>query len=333
MAPKPARPTRPTAADNAENQVPAEMPPKTGSHRSDAAIRARASHRHGIVTLGDLREIGLSERAVRDRAAGGRLRRLHRGVYATDSPTAESRWMAAVLAVGPDAVLSHRSAAALWDLAPDRRTVDVSIPAGRTRHRPGIRIHTATLADSDVTERLGIRCSALPRTLMDIAAVVDREALGRAIDRAEQLRVFDLAAVEALIRRSRGSRGVGALRAVLDGYAVPAVTRSEVERRMLAAVRRAGLAEPRVNAWIPLAGGGGYEADFLWTEAGLVVEVDGRAHHATRRAFEHDRRRDRRLALAGFETRRYAAAEVLREPARVADEVRAFLEARLAAAG
>jgi very-short-patch-repair endonuclease len=272
-------------------------------------------------------DLGLSERAVNDRVASGRLQRLHRGVFAVDRPSPAGWWMAAVLAVAGHAVLSHRSAASLWSLVPDRRApVDVTVPHGKTRSRPGIEIHrSSTLIAEDVTVRDRIPCTALPRTLLDLATVVDRRALRRTIDRAEELRLFDLTAIQRLLARSRGQRGAHLLEATIATLAGPTFTRSEAEERFLAAIERHHLPQPEINAWIPLEEGNGYSPDFLWRDARLIVEIDGRAHHARRSAFEHDRKRDRRLALAGFETRRYAASEVFEAPDRVAREVRTFL--------
>lgn len=271
--------------------------------------------------------MGLSGRAVRHRVASGRLRRLHRGVFAVDRPSPASGWLAAVLAVGDQAVLSHQSAAALWGIVQDRRaTVDVTVPAGRTRSRPGIEIHRGeALIAEDATVQDGIPCTALPRTLLDVAAVVDRRTLQRTIDRAEELRLFDLTAIQQLLARSRGQRGAHLLKTTLTAHAGPTTTRSAAEERFLAVIEDHRLPQPEINAWIPLEEGSGYSPDFLWRDAHLIVEIDGRTHHARRTAFEHDRKRDRRLALAGFETRRYAASEVFETPERVAREVAAFL--------
>jgi very-short-patch-repair endonuclease len=282
------------------------------------------------MTLAELEAIGLSGRAVRHRLATGRLRRLHRGVYAIGSPTDEARWSAAVLVGGEGALLSHRSAAALWGLCDDdRTTVHVTLPKRATRVRPSVELHSgATFTDRDRAVERGIPCTAVPRTLLGLASQVDARRLSRAVDRAEQLRLFDLAALDELLDRSAGARGVAALRALLAQYTEPTVTRSEAEERFLALVKDARLPTPAVNAWIPLPDGGGYSPDFLWRDERLIVEVDGRAYHSRRQAFAHDRRRDRRLALAGFETRRYAASEVLARPRQVAVELRAFLHPR-----
>ena len=238
--------------------------------------------------------------------------------------------MAAVLACGAAAVLSHRSAAALWGFGEARARVDISAPGRAGRSRSGIDVHRAdTLDPGDVTVRDGIPCTTPARTLLDIAAVADARTLERGVDRAEELRAFDLDALHELLGRNPRRRGRRALIEILAEYTAPTGTRSFAEERMLALIAAAGLPRPRVNAWIALSGNTGYEADFLWPDARLIVEVDGRTHHARRRAFTHDRQRDRRLALAGYETRRYAANELQSRPEQVADELRRFLSPRI----
>jgi hypothetical protein len=194
------------------------------------------------------------------------------------------------------------------------------------RARAGVAVHSgALIADRDRATRDGIPCTSLARTLLDLAAVVDGSALARAVDRAEELRAFDLAAVEEVLSRCRGRQGTGPLRRVLVDYAGPVVTRSGAEDRFLEILDRAGFALPAVNHWIPLDEGSGYRPDFLWPDVRLIVEVDSRTHHATRRAFAHDRRRDRRLALVGYQTLRYAARDLYDRPDAVVAELRGLL--------
>jgi Transcriptional regulator, AbiEi antitoxin/Protein of unknown function (DUF559) len=303
------------------------MRPGTALGRSDRAIERWSRSQHNIVTLAQLEALGLSPRAARHRAAAGRLVRIHRGVYSIGRPTVEGRWMAALLACGAGAVLSHRSAAMLWDIQDaSPGEVDVTVLTRSGRSRAGIVAHRADALDpADITHRRRIRCTSLARTLLDLAAVVDRRALERAVDRAEELRAFDLIAIQAVLERHPGRRGSRPLRGVLGGYSGPSLTRSEAEERMLALIDEAALPRPSTNAWIALENGSGYSADFLWRQPRLIVEVDGRTYHAKRKALVSDRRRDRRLALAGFETRRYAASEVIDDPDHVAAEIRAFL--------
>jgi very-short-patch-repair endonuclease len=236
--------------------------------------------------------------------------------------------MAAVLACGEGTVVSHRSAATLWGLLPDAPgRIDVTVCCATGRSHPAVVAHRSAAPAEEVTTCRGVPCTSIARTLIDLAAVVDDRALERAVDRAEELRAFDLSAVEKAIARNRGRRGVGRLRRVIAQYTGATATQSEAEERLLAALERSGLPKPELNAWIVLDGVTAYRADFLWRATGLVVEVDGRTYHAKRRTFRSDRQRDRRLALAGFETRRYDAGEVFEAPTTVTAEIGAFLSA------
>ena len=236
--------------------------------------------------------------------------------------------MAAVLACGGPAVISHRSAGALHGLVGEGSAVDVTAPRGSHRTRPGIAVHGRTLPLEDVAIEDGVPSTTPMRTLLDLAGTVDAGTLASAIARAEELRVFDLATVQQLLARMRGQPGRAALAAGIATFDAPAAAvRSGEEKRFLLAIRRARLPAPEVNVWIPLPDGDGYRPDFLWRERRLIVEVDGRRYHARRAAFEHDRQRDRRLRLLGYSTVRYAAREVARSPAAVAAEVAAFISA------
>jgi very-short-patch-repair endonuclease len=239
--------------------------------------------------------------------------------------------MAAVLACGPEAVLSHRSAAALWGLLRDqRRRADVCVPGPSTSTRPGVQQHCSlTLAESDLTTEHGIPCTTVARTLVDLGDVVNRRAVERAVDQAEVLQLFDLRAVDDALARAGPKRGAGTLRAVLADYDEPTLTDKELEERFLALCRAACLPSPSVNAWITLDDGIAYKADFLWRHEKLIVETDGRDVHTTRKAFEHDRERDQRLTLAGFTVVRFTWRQITREPERVARAITALL-ARLA---
>ncbi len=309
-----------------ETEISAVLQPESRSrHPTDLEIERFARPRHGVLTVAELERLGLSGRAIRDRAAKGRLHRIHNGVYAAERPTEKGRWVAALLACGPEAVLSHASAAALWDLTPDTATVHVNRFGAARATRPGVVVHGARLDPSELASREGIPCTTVARTLLDMAAIRPHRRVELAVDRAEELRVFDLGELRALLELRRGQRGTAVLSKVLDASDGPDQARSPAERRMLALIRRSRLPMPKVNTWLPLPNGDGYSPDLLWEDHRLIVEVDGRTHHARRLAFEHDRRRDRRLALAGYETRRYAAREIQREPDRVLAELRTFL--------
>jgi hypothetical protein len=209
-----------------------------------------------VVTLPQLQLLGLGKGGVAKRAREGRLHRIHRGVYAVGRPalTLRGRWMAAVLAYRPGAVLSHRSAAALHGLRPDHRAkIDVSVPGRCARRRPGIDVHvTSTLTEADITTVHGIPCTTVARTLVDLGDVAPARAVEQAVDQAEVLRLFDGRAVEDAIERAGPRRGAGVLRAVLAKYEGPTITRRQLEEFFLAICRNASLPSPAVNDWAPL---------------------------------------------------------------------------------
>jgi Transcriptional regulator, AbiEi antitoxin/Protein of unknown function (DUF559) len=260
-----------------------------------------ARRQWGLVTRAQLSDLGVADSTVRDWVRSDRLRRLYRGVYAVghDRLRLEGRWLAAVMACGPGAVLSHRDAAQLWQLRQSNSAyIEVTVPSlnGR-RKQQGIRIHrSGRLGPEDVTVRHGIPVTTLARTLLDLADVLDRQALKRVITEAEYTNQFDLIAIDASVQNNPG-RASAKLMAAIDGAGDR--TRSTLEDRFLDLLERHGVEPPQTGAWIE-----GYEVDFVWTRAGLIVELDGLAAHTTRRTFNADRLRDRRLWRAGLRTMR-----------------------------
>jgi very-short-patch-repair endonuclease len=251
-----------------------------------------------VVTRAQLLDCGLRDRGIAEWVRTGRLRRLYQGVYAVghDRLTRDGRWLAAVMACGPGAALSHRDAAALWDLRQSNSAyIDVIVPSQSGRKRAGLRIHrSARLRPDEVTVRHGIPVTTVARTLLDLADVLEQQALRRVVTEAEYLNRFDMTALNAAVQNNPGRRGAKLLEAV-GGRRHR--TRSVLEERFLALLDRHGVEEPETGVWIS-----GYETDFLWREAGLVVETDGLAAHSTREAVKRDRKRDRVLARAGFRT-------------------------------
>jgi very-short-patch-repair endonuclease len=221
--------------------------------------------------------------------------------------------MAAVLACGLEAVLSHTSAAVVWGLLPTESgegPVHVSI---RDRYRilgPGIRVHRVRTLEPDETTILdGIPITTPARTLLDLASSSGQRALEGAVARAERLGLADRGDLVTLVGKRRWVRGAPALGTLLAQNGPPAFTRSEAEAEFLDLVRRARLPTPSVNSKVK-----GYEVDFLWRSARLIAEVDGFAFHSSRDAFERDRERDGVLVAAGFRVLRVTWRQLTREP-------------------
>lgn len=277
---------------------------KAQIHPSDREVGALSRRQHGVVTRAQLLELGLGEDAIDTRLRSGRLCRLHRGVYAIghELVSREGRWLAAVLRVGEGAVLSHISAANLWGIRGEtsRSRIDVSAPCS-TRSPPAVRRHYLQLAVDEVTVRKGIPVTTLARTLFDVAAEISDEGLEAAIREAEYLHRFQLRGLECLLERHPGQRGTGTIKTCLHrlGRGPRGRIRSRLEVRFASFLARTDLPQPALNALLDI-GGSKVEADCLWLDQRLIVELDGGQAHRTRVAFESDRERDRRLQVAGW---------------------------------
>ena len=297
------------------------MRPLAAQPSVDAAIVTLGARQHGVLTLPQLKALGLSASGVKRRTAGARLHRLHRGVYSLVPYallTRRGHWIAAVLACGPGAVLSHRTAAALHELRGTQRAkIDVTVP-GRSCRRPSrVDIHrSTTLTDADVTIVDGIPCTTVARTTFDLADVVNRRSLERAFDEAESRGLFDLHALDAQLVRNPTRPAARIVRSVLEEHYIGAApTESELEEAMFALVRRRGLPLPKVNHWIDLGDGGPMiRADFAWPEQRVILETDGARYHGTQQARERDPRRDQRAILAGWTPIRTTWRQVMRRP-------------------
>jgi hypothetical protein len=288
----------------------------------DAEIWRLAASQHGVVSLAQLRALGVSDAQIKRRVADRRLHRVHRGVYAVGHAilTTRGRWLAAVLALGPAAVLSHTDAAALWDLTAPRRTwTHVTVPGGSRARRPGIVVHgTRMLHPADRVTLARIPVTALARTLLDLAELVPSTQLQRAYERAARLGVLDIGAIEALLGRSNGRRGSRPLRKLLAYDPTPASEAvSELERLFVDVMRHGGVPAPLVNVLVE-----GYVVDAYWPASRLVVELDGHAYHGDRDAFERDHARSVRLRLAGYEVLRFTYLQVTRQSLLVVAAVR-----------
>jgi very-short-patch-repair endonuclease len=294
----------------------------------DRALGELARRQHGVVARRQLAALSMSETMLRDRVARGQLLRLHRGVYALghDRLRREGWRMAAVLAVGDGAVLSHRDAAALHGLRPpgDHARWEVTT-TGRASSTKTIRVfRTVVLEGEDVEALDGIPVTSVARTLVDLAGTVSRRQLAKALGEAERQRVFDLTAIERAMaatarRRGRGHAKLRAALAELAAVGAP-VTRSELEERFVQLLDAHGLPRPQTNYGI-----GGMEVDAAWPAQWLVVELDGWGAHATRRAFQEDRERGNTLELAGWTVLRFTWADVTSWPEQTAATVRGAL--------
>ncbi|HET6999474.1 MAG TPA: hypothetical protein VFI03_12910 [Solirubrobacterales bacterium] len=235
--------------------------------------------------------------------------------------------MAAVLACGPNAVLSHRSAADLHGLRESRRgRIDVTAPDRRGRSPGEIDAHRdGSLAAADRTTVVGIPCTSVARTLLDFAGVEPVRELRGAVGEAEVRRILDKSAARALIKRSGGRRGVARFRMILDEiHPETRRTRSEMERMFLRMCTTAKLSRPEVNVRLRV-GTSVLMPDFLWREAGLIMETDSRKFHDTDLAFLDDRRREQRLQLAGWRVSHCTWWEIEHEPSRLAQTIRGLL--------
>lgn len=296
--------------------------------RADREMAGLAGQQFGVVSRVQLLALGMSASAIDRRVRGGRLHLLHRGVYAVGHRAVpkEGRWLAAVLRVGDGAVLSHRSAAELWGVLrrADRGPIDVTAPRS-ARSSNGIRRHEAHLASNEMTVRRQIPVTTLSRTLFDIAAITSDEGLEAAIRQAEYLHRFRLESLEALLQRHPGRRGAANIKACLRRLArgPRGRTRNRFEVRFTALLTRTDLPMPTLNTVLDLDGFK-IEADCLWRDQRLIVELDGGEAHRTRVAFESDRERDRRLQAAGWRVVRVTWRQ-LDEPAGLIGDLRALL--------
>jgi very-short-patch-repair endonuclease len=284
-----------------------------------------AERQHGVVTRGQLLALGFGPQSIKHRVARGRLHSVWRGVYAVGRPelTRLGRWMAAVLCCGPGAALSHSSAAALWEIRPTkRREIEVSVPAGARRRRPGIVVHRrAALTTTDLTHHHAIPVTSPICTLIDIAARLERAQLEAAINEADKLDLTDPEALRTALDDVVTARpGTAPLRRTLD-LRTFALTDSELERRFLPLARRAGLPKPETGRRV-----NGFKVDFHWPELNLVVETDGLRYHRTPAEQARDRLRDHAHAAAGLTPLRFTHAQLEFEP----DHVQATLAAVLA---
>jgi predicted transcriptional regulator of viral defense system len=277
----------------------------------DVALAELARAQWGVVSLAQLDALGIGPRAAQRRAQAGKVRRVHRGVYAVGGAVLprEGRWLAAVMACGPAAVLSHVSAAVHWNLLQyEPARPEVTAPASR-KGAPGIRLHRSHSLDAqDTTNHQGIPTTTVHRTLLDIAAQVPSHHLERALAQAERLQLYDHRAIETQF------------------------TRGELEARMRKLVRDHGLPRPGFNVSLDAPDHPGLEVDCYFPTYRLVVETAGWDTHRTRQAFEDHRAKDAAILAAGCRVVRFTWRQLRYDPQTVADRLTAILRYRAASA-
>jgi very-short-patch-repair endonuclease len=279
---------------------------------------------HAVFDLDQLREIGMSDSTVRKRVAAARLHRIYHRVYSLvplELLSRDGRFMAAVLACGPGAALSHRTAGVVHELAASSQIrIDVTIPRRSGRAHRGIRIHrSTTLTEDDVCEIRGIPCSTVARTLFDLSDVLRRRPLERAFDQAEVIGAFNLLTIQDQLERNPTRPAATKVRALLDEHYVgSSPTDSDFEELLFPLLRAAGLPIPRTRYWVMLGDGEApIRRDFAWPDQRLNAETDGLRYHRTAQAFENDRYNDQRMLAAGWRVIRITWKQLKADPHRV----------------
>jgi hypothetical protein len=286
-----------------------------------------ATRQHGIVERQQLFALGLSARQIEFWVRSGRLRQIHRGVYMVGHGALSQRawWMAAVLACGEGAALSHRCAARHHELIawhPGRPAV--SVPAKRRARPPGVAVHRIQHLESELVD--DIRTTSVARTIVDLAGISRRRTLEKVLEEAHVLEVFDLRAIHDVLDHVARPRGVRLLRSVLEAFRPgTTLTRSGLEEAMLALCDGAGLPRPLCNRHVPLLDGTLVEVDFHWPQQRVVVETHSNRYHATHPKRRRDQAKLRALQLAGWVALPVPEEDLAERPHLVLADLRAAL--------
>ncbi|HEX4732362.1 MAG TPA: type IV toxin-antitoxin system AbiEi family antitoxin domain-containing protein [Solirubrobacterales bacterium] len=293
----------------------------------DRKVAALAGRQHGVVGRWQLAELGLTEQMVRTRIARGGLNPLHRGVYAVGhrALTVESRWMAAVLAHGPHAVLSHRSAGQLWGLYPRSGIAPEVTAPGSKKTKKRIVAHRGQVMRDEVVRVRGIPVTSVPRTMFDLAGMLKERDVERAWNEMEVRGYRQRLSVPHLLERYPGRKGSLLLSRLADRKTLPVgITRNDLEETFLALIDRFELPRPQMNVHVALRGRF-YEIDCLWEDRKVAIELDGGGAHGTTEAFQKDRERDRILAAEHYTTARITWDHIQQTPEEVAADLRSIL--------
>jgi predicted transcriptional regulator of viral defense system len=296
----------------------------------EARLARIAGRQHGRVTLRQLEAIGIRGTSVKRRVASGRLVRVYPGVYAVGhvQQTREGCWIAAVMACGRGAVLSHLDAAALWGIYENRRRTIHVTTTRSARTLPGIKVHRARKLDpADVTVKDGIPVTTVARTLIDLTDLLPSDRILRAMREAEYLKLLDLDTLIAAVERANGRKRLNELKKAIERHTPGQIVREELEHVFQELVHRGGLKQPLTNVKVRTRRRT-YTVDCLWPDEGVAVELDGRAAHVRAAAFEEDRARDAALTAIGLRPLRFTWLRVTEEPDEVLAELNATLSGR-----
>ena len=281
-----------------------------------AALWRLARQQHWVVTWDQLIAAGLTRHAIAHRLENGRLHRLYRGVFAVGRAEVDQlgRWIAAVLACGEGAVLSHESAAALWEVRPAPATVEISVPRRRAPRPPGLVVHRRT-ALGEIRRRKAIPVTSPAQTIIDIAPRLSEQQLERIVNEADKLDLIDPDELRDYAA-AKGGVGEARVRTLLDKEAF-LLTDSELEQRFVKIVRQTGLPEPETQAMLY-----GHRVDFFFRADKLVVETDGLRYHRTATQQKKDRLRDQELTANGLRVVRFTHGQIKYESDHVAGVLR-----------
>jgi very-short-patch-repair endonuclease/predicted transcriptional regulator of viral defense system len=312
-----------------ESDVNRDIGGQRNARGVDVRIARVAGAQHGVITHAQLRDLGIGADGIDHRLRARRLLPLYRSVYVVghQNRSRETSWIAAVLAGGEEAVLSHRSAGAAWGICVSQGRVEVTVPRQR-RGRPGIVFRRAKLPADERTVHDGIPITTVPRTILDLAATHDERQVERAINEAEIRRLWDELSLHDLLHRYPRRPGTKTVRAALQKRSEGAtLTRSDLEDLFITFADKVGLRRPETNVLIE-----GILVDCVWRRERVIIELDGWETHKTRAAFERDREKSRILQAAGWWCVPITYLQLKHASKEVADDVRRLLGRASAAA-
>jgi very-short-patch-repair endonuclease len=292
----------------------------------DRALAELVAGQHGVVARSQVVGLGVAGNTVDRWLRTGRLHRLHPGVYAVGHAaiTRRGRWMAAVLASGDGAVLSHRSATALFGIwGSGIGVIHVTVPR-KERSPHAIRRHFSMLPDDEHEVVDGIPVTSAARAVLDLAAEKDEAAVESALREMEYLGIYGKVSLPVLLDRHPNHRGAQACREALDHLRDDpgGRIRSDLEERFISFLDAKKIPRPRLNVWLSI-GEDQYQVDCLWPERRLIAELDDFRSHGTKRGFRKDRKRDRRLGAAGYRVVRITEDQIRTEPGELAEDLQA----------